>query len=377
MQALITGITGQDGSYLAEHLLGLGYKVIGIKRRSSSANDERIKHLYRNESFSVETGDVTDLSYMFDAVRRIQPDELYNLAAQSHVKESFAQPILTTDVVYGGALNCLEAIRMCSKETKFYQASSSEMFGSSYSYKNSYDQYDVIEHYDFLTTPVKKLWISNWCGQDDHKYIEERFQRELADGTVFQQPFQNELTPFLPNSPYAIAKLAAHNLVRLYREAYGIFACSGILFNHESRRRQEMFVTRKISKFVGNLIKTGPHFGKLKLGNLEARRDWGHAADYVRGMHLMLQHGKPDDYVLATGETRSIKDFLEEAFSMDGEFPVGFWEQYVVIDESLKRPMEVPYLRGDASKAKKILGWEPKISFSELVHEMVEHDSKS
>jgi len=331
--ALITGVTGQDGYYLSYHLLSLGYQVVGIKRRSSVSNDERIRSLYTYKNFSVEIGDVTDPSYMCDVVSRYKPDELYNLAAQSHVKESFSQPITTHDIVFGGCQNCLEAIRLCSPSTKFYQASSSEMFGSSYS--------EIIE-----------------------------IENEHAE-TMY---YQDEHTPFLPNSPYAVAKLAAHNLVRVYREAYNIFACCGILFNHESPLRAEAFVTRKISKFVGSWLKTGPHFGKLKLGNLDAQRDWGHAEDYVRGMHLMLQYWNPDDYVLATGETRTIRHFLTEAFLHAG---IKDWQPYVEIDESLKRPMEVPYLRGCADKAKKVLGWVPKISFGELVREMVEHDSES
>lgn len=372
--ALITGVNGQSGSYLAEHLLSLGYTVTGIKRRSSSPNDERIKHLYDNSAFLVETGDVTDLSYIYDVVRRVQPAELYNLAAQSHVKESFAQPITTSDIVYGGCLNCLEAIRQCSPHTKFYQASSSEMFGSSYSYMDKCDECGMVQHYDFQKTPVKSLWMSH-CGLKDEKLIEERYQHWLEFGVIFDQPFQNEETPFLPNSPYAVAKLAAHNLVRVYRESYGIFGCCGILYNHESQRRGEAFVTRKISKYVGNLVKNGFHSSPhLHLGNLEAKRDWGHARDYVRGMHLMLQHDKPDDYVLATGETHSVAEFAEAAFACVG---ISDWKSYIAINDSLKRPLEVPYLKGDASKAKKVLGWHPTILFPELVLQMVEHDSKS
>lgn len=313
--ALIYGVTGQDGSYLAENLLNHGYRVVGVKRRTSSDNTARLKHLIGHQYFTLEEGDVCDSSYIFSSLLKYEPWLVFNLAAQSHVGTSFEQPIWTTNATYIGALNILEAIRLSKEDIRFYQASSSEMFGKS----------------------------------------------------VGPTGFQNEDTPFLPQSPYAIAKLAAHHAVRLYREAYGIFACSGILFNHESERRGDNFVTKKIADYVKNLG-FSIQIPTLRLGNLNASRDWGHAEDYVEAMRLMMEYNTPDDYVIATGETHTVEDFLKEAFSL---IHIDDYKSFIEIDESLKRPAEVSFLRGDASKARRVLGWAPKILFKDLVKRMV------
>lgn len=322
--ALITGITGQDGSYLAELLLGSDYKVIGASRRVSTTNDERIRHLLGHPNFEVVNGDVTDALCVAGLVRKYQPDELYNLAAQSHVGVSFTEPAHTTQVSYLGCLYCLESVRLFSPRTKFYQASSSEIFGRSYN-----------------------IGADGWC-------------------------CQNEQTPMLPNSPYAIAKLAAHNLVRVYREGYGLFACSGILFNHESPRRGDQFVTKKICRYLARYVQHGDS-ERLVLGNLNSCRDWGHAKDYVLAMWQMLQQTKPDDFIIATGETRTVREFLHEAIEAAG-LPDLLASGQVRSDDALFRPNEVPFLRGDASKAKRVLGWCPRVSFKELVREMVLHE---
>lgn len=313
--ALIYGVTGQDGSYLAENLLNHGYRVVGVKRRTSGDNTARLKHLIGHQYFTLEEGDVCDSSYIFSSLLKYEPWLVFNLAAQSHVGTSFEQPIWTTNATYIGALNILEAIRLSKEDIRFYQASSSEMFGKS----------------------------------------------------VGPTGFQNEDTPFLPQSPYAIAKLAAHHAVRLYREAYGIFACSGILFNHESERRGDNFVTKKIADYVKNLG-FSIQIPTLRLGNLNASRDWGHAEDYVEAMRLMMEYNTPDDYVIATGETHTVEDFLKEAFSL---IHIDDYKSFIEIDESLKRPAEVSFLRGDASKARRVLGWAPKILFKDLVKRMV------
>lgn len=320
-KALITGITGQDGSYLAELLLDKGYEVYGIIRRSSSFNTARIDHLYqdpheRGVRLKLIYGDLSDSSSLNKIVQKVQPGEIYNLGAQSHVRVSFDIPEFTAEVTGLGTVRLLEAIREVGVKTKFYQASSSELFGKA------------------KETP------------------------------------QNENTPFHPRSPYAAAKAYAYYITVNYREAYNIFACNGILFNHESPRRGETFVTRKITKAVAR-IKFGLQ-DKLYLGNLDAKRDWGYAKDYVEAMWLMLQQDEPDDYVIATGESHSIKEFLEEAFGyvrMD-------WKGYVRIDPKYMRPVEVDSLLGDSSKANERLGWIPKVSFSELVKMMVDHDMK-
>ncbi len=320
-KALITGITGQDGSYLAELLLSKGYEVYGLIRRSSSFNTARIEHLYKdpheNPKLKLVYGDLTDSSVLSKLLREIKPDEVYNLAAQSHVKVSFEIPEYTADAVAIGTLRLLEAIRQENLKTKFYQASSSEMFGK-----------------------------------------------------VLQTP-QNEKTPFNPRSPYACAKVFAHEITKTYRDAYNIFACCGILFNHESPRRGETFVTRKITKAVAR-IKLGKQ-KYLYLGNLEAKRDWGYAPEYVEAMWRMMQHNEPDDYVIATGETHTVQEFVEEAFNVAGLN----WKDHVKIDPKYYRPAEVDVLLGDYSKAKQKLGWEPKVKFKQLVKTMVEADLKA
>ena len=347
MRAIIFGITGQDGSYLAELLLKKGYEVVGITRRVSVPTLNRINHIL--PKIKIVEGDITDAFSVSNVIKEEEPDEIYNLAAQSHVGTSFKQPSLTWDVTAGGVLNILEAIRYSGRkdDIKFYQASSSEMFGKNYN---------------------------------------------LREGFAEMIKYQDEKTPFMPQSPYAIAKLAAHHLVRNYRDSYGIFACSGILFNHESERRGEKFVTRKITKWIGEFINFGEgrnlgelipdddfiinksnsfKFPKLRLGNLDAKRDWGHAEDYVRGMWQMVQHETPDDYVVATGETYSVRQFLDVAFKHVG---IDDWQHLVVIDPEFYRPAEVDYLLGIPAKAKRVLGWEPHISFEQLVERMVDSD---
>ena len=332
---LIFGVTGQDGSYLAEFLLQNKYKAIGVVRRCSHSYTERLTGILDNENFHIIEGDITDYSSVLNIINKYKPVQIYNLAAQSHVHTSFSQPGFTWDVTGKGVLNILEVIRFLQNEgykPRFYQASSSEMFG---------DQHDL-----------------------------------AYDGN----PVQYEKTRMNPQSPYAIAKLAGYNLVRLYRKSYGIFASNGILFNHESPRRGENFVTKKVAKYVGRMYRECGHkidsgtfispYPKLNLGNLFAQRDWGHAKDMIEGMWLILHHKEPDDFVLATGETHSVEEFVEEAFNYIGLN----WKDWVNIDRSLYRPSEVPYLRGYAGKAKKLLGWEPKIKFKDLVCEMVQYE---
>jgi len=318
--ALITGITGQTGSYLAELLLEKGYTVHGIIRRCSTFNTDRLDHLYKDPhdpdaKLFFHYGDMSDSDSINNTLGKVQPDEVYNLAAQSHVRVSFDIPEYTVDVVANGVFRLLEAIRRLGKTVKYYQASSSEMFGSS-------------------------------------------------------PPPQNENTRFNPRSPYAIAKVAGYQATVLYREAYGLFACNGILFNHESQRRGETFVTRKITKAVAQ-IAMGRR-DKLFLGNLDAKRDWGFAGDYVKAMWMMLQHDTPDDYTIATGKTHSVRDFVEEAFSIVGLDS----SKYVHFDPRYLRPAEVDALCGDATKAKEVLGWSPEHDFTDLVRMMVEADYK-
>ncbi|MDT5269065.1 MAG: GDPmannose 4,6-dehydratase [Acidobacteriota bacterium] len=320
-RALITGITGQDGSFLTELLLEKGYEVYGIIRRSSSFNTDRIDHLYQDPHepgtrLRLVYGDLNDSSSLNTVIRQIQPDEIYNLGAQSHVRVSFDVPEYTGEVTGIGTVRLLEAIREAGISPKFYQASSSELYGK------------VVE------TP------------------------------------QKETTPFYPRSPYACAKAYAYWITVNYRESYGMFACNGILFNHESERRGETFVSRKITR-AATRIKLGLQ-QKLYMGNLDARRDWGYARDYVEAMWLMMQAGEPDDYVIATGETHSVREFLEEAFGYLGLD----WEKYVEIDPRYFRPAEVDLLLGDPTKARTILGWEPKVGFKELVKIMVDSDMK-
>lgn len=317
-KAFITGITGQDGSYLAELLLSRGYEVHGLIRRSSTFNTDRIDHLYRDfhdpeARIYLYYGDLSVSGQLTDLLASIKPDEIYHLGAQSHVRVSFDMPEYTGDVTALGTIRILEAIRKTGIRTKFYQASSSEMFGAA-------------------------------------------------------PPPQNELTPFQPRSPYAAAKVYAYYIVKNYREAYGIFACNGILFNHESPRRGETFVTRKITR-AATQIKLGLK-NTLYLGNLDAKRDWGYAGDYVEAMWLMLQQDEPDDYVIATGETHSVREFLEIVFSKLGLD----YRNHVVIDKRYFRPTEVDILQGDATKARKKLGWKPKVSFEQLIDMMIESD---
>lgn len=321
-KALITGITGQDGSYLAELLLEKGYEVHGIVRRSSTFNTGRVDHLYRDPHekgvrFFLHYGDLHDSGNLEPLLQDIQPDEIYNLGAQSHVRVSFDIPEYTADITALGTLRLLEAIRRTRIKTRFYQASSSEMYGK-----------------------------------------------------VVEVP-QKETTPFYPRSPYACAKVFAYWVTVNYRESYGLYACNGILFNHESPRRGETFVTRKITRAVAR-IKKGIQ-KELFLGNLDAKRDWGYAKDYVRAMWLMLQQDQPEDFVIATGETHSVREFLEEAFNYVGLD----WQDYVKIDPRYFRPAEVDLLMGDAGKARKKLGWQPTVSFKELVHLMVDADLKA
>jgi GDPmannose 4,6-dehydratase len=324
--AIITGVTGQDGSYLAELLLQKGYGVVGLYRRSSTNSFERIQSIKDHPRLILEEFDLTDPSDCLNIVIKHRPKEFYNLAAQSHVATSFKQPTTTFEIDTVGVINILEAIRRFSSTTRFYQASTSEMFGRNYS-----------------------------VDSDGNKY-------------------QNEDTILLPQSPYAVAKLASHRMIQIYREAYNINACSGILFNHESPRRGENFVTRKITKYIGQLVNgIIPPTTKLKLGNIEAIRDWGHAKDYVRAMHLMIIRAKPDDYVISTGICYTVKDFLQAAFSkIDKDY-----RDYIEIDPELYRPAEVDYLRGDSSKAQKELNWKPLISFDALVDDMVFSDIKA
>ena len=348
-KAVIFGITGQDGSYLAELLIEKGYEVVGITRRVSVPTLNRINHIL--PKIKIVEGDITDAFSVSNIVKEEGPNEIYNLAAQSHVGTSFKQPSLTWDVTAGGVLNILEAIRYSGrkKEIKFYQASSSEMFGK-----------------NFTQEKTPSIALDNILGTISIDDI-------YADPVCQIKKYQDEKTPFAPQSPYAIAKLAAHHLVRNYRDSYGIFACSGILFNHESERRGEKFVTRKITKWIGEFVASGmdKEFPKLRLGNLDAKRDWGHAEDYVRGMWQMVQHKTPDDYVVATGETYSVREFLDIAFKYVG---IGDWENLVVIDPEFYRPAEVDYLLGIPTKAKRTLGWEPHISFDKLVERMVDSD---
>jgi len=318
-RALITGITGQDGSYLAELLLDKGYEVHGLMRRSSSFATGRIDHLYRDPHVRgiplvLHYGDLTDSSSLINTLNSVKPDEVYNLGAQTHVAVSFEMPEFTLDVTGMGVLRLLEAIRLADWPVRFYQAGSSEMFGK-----------------------------------------------------VCERP-QRETTPFHPQSPYAIAKVSAHFMTVQYRKAYGLFACNGILFNHESPRRGGTFVTRKITFGIAQILKGEQD--KVFLGNLEARRDWGYAPEYVEAMWLMLQQPEPDDYVIATGEMHSVREFAETAFALVGLH----WRDHVEVDPRYLRPAEVEELCGDPSKAAQVLGWRPRTGFKELVRIMLTAD---
>ena len=356
MKAIIFGATGQDGSHLADLLLDKGYFVIGVARRCSVDTTERIRHLEDNSEFELVEGDITDVFSVMNILGdHVDVDEIYNLAAQSHVATSFKQPGLTWDITGKGCLNILQSIVDLGLKAKCYQASSSEMFGA------NYDMFGELK-------------------------------------------FQREDTKFLPQSPYAIAKCAAHYMTRLFREAYEVHASSGILFNHEGPRRGDTFVTRKITKWIGEYTRwrrkyseypVKPHadgdviaiegwdlqpddikstFPKLRLGNLDASRDWGYAGDYVEAMWSMLQQERPDDYVICTGETHTIREFLDVAFS---HINISDWSNFVVIDPEFYRPAEVDFLKGDATKANTVLNWKPKTSFSELVKLMVDSDIKN
>ena len=319
-KAFISGISGQDGSYLTELLISKGYEVHGIVRRSSLSNTRRIDHLLHpgemhGESLKLHFGDVTDGSRLNDLINQIEPNEVYNLAAQSHVQVSFHEPIHTSEVVALGALKMLEAVRNAGADhTRFYQATTSEVYGNG----------------------------------------------EISP--------QDEKTPFHPDNPYACGKVFALHQVRLYREAYGLHASNGILFNHESPRRGDNFVTRKITRGLDRIV--AGRQDKLLLGNLDARRDWGHAKDYVEAMWMMLQQASGDDYVIATGKSHSVRDFLNASFGLLGLN----WSDHVDIDPKLLRPIDVIEFIGDSSKARKVLGWKPKISLKDLAREMVVHD---
>ncbi len=315
--AIITGVNGQDGSHLADFLIKKNYTVVGLKRRTSSISTDRVDHLYGNPNFILKYYDLLDPSSAYRLVSEYKPDEIYNLAAQSHVKVSFDIPEYTIDGIVMGTTYWLEAIKNINRKIKFYQASSSEMYGDSICPMGGYTEESV----------------------------------------------------FRPVSPYACAKLCAHNLVSVYRKSYGIHACAGILFNHEGPRRGETFVTRKIT-IAAAKIKLGIQ-KELKLGNLDAYRDWGYAGDYVRAMWMMLQHDTPDDYVVSTGKTYTIKEFLHEVFNYAN---LGNYDKYVKIDSSLFRPAEVPYLLGNCSKAKRILGWETEIDMPALAKIMYDSD---
>ena len=370
MKAIVFGITGQDGSHLADLLLAKGYKVVGVARRCSVDNTQRVKHLLGVDGVDLVLGDITDVHSIMSILRENDDvNEVYNLAAQSHVAVSFKQPGLTWDATAKGCMNILQSLvdlRMIN--VRFYQASSSEMFGKNYDEKDT--------RISLLSNPPKPQ----------------------------TEKYQNEDTKFLPQSPYAIAKCAAHYMTRLFREGYGLHASAGILFNHEGPRRGETFVTRKITKWIGEFVKWKNHidsqqhdsssdsdfilkfspnalggdgsvtekFPKLRLGNLEAFRDWGYAGDYVEAMWMMLQKDSPDDYVICTGKTHTIREFLDVAFKHVG---IDDWSDYVVQDPEFYRPAEVDYLRGDNQKAKEALGWEPKHSFQDLVKMMVESDT--
>ncbi len=311
-RALITGITGQDGSFLAEFLLEQGYAVYGMTRRSSTNSFDRISHII--DKVTLLSGDLLDEHSLASTIRQARPDEIYNLAAQSFVPTSWSQPVLTAEFTAVGVSRLLEAMRSAKPDARFYQASSSEMFGK------------------------------------------------------VQETPQTETTPFYPRSPYGVAKVYGHWITVNYRESYDLYACSGILFNHESPRRGLEFVSRKVTDAVAR-IKLGKAT-ELRMGNMQARRDWGHAADYVRAMWLMLQQGRPDDYVIATGETRTVQDLVEAAFDHAGLR----WRDHVIIDQELIRPAEVDALVGDASKARRVLKWEPRVSFHQMIAEMVDAD---
>lgn len=357
MRTIIFGVSGQDGSYLAEHLLEQGHEVIGIARRTSTPNAERLSSVISHPLFSLLAGDITDFGSVIGILIKYPADWVINLAAQSHVGTSFQQACSSLDITAKGCVNILEACRQVLPFAKIYQASSSEMFGTAKDFR-----------------PIS-------ANKEDREY------------------YQNEGTKFQPQSPYAVAKVAAHQFCQLYRSAYNMDIRCGILFNHESERRGEEFVTRKITKWLGqykdwfnpifelgqidvalrqdndnrlyNSLMDPDGFPKLRLGNLDVSRDWGHAKDYVKAMTLIMEAAHADDWVVSTGQTHTITEFLALSFELAG---LGCWKNYVVIDDQLKRPAEVPFLKGDSSRIRNELGWKPEISFSKLVKGMVEHD---
>ena len=312
-KALITGVSGQDGSYLADLLLDKGYEVFGLVRRTSMPNLSRVAHIV--DRIQLVPGDLTDQHSLTQAVQEIQPDEVYNLAAQSFVPTSWSQPVLTAEITGLGVVRMLEAIRLCKPDARFYQASSSEMFGN----------------------------VQEWP--------------------------QNEKTQFYPRSPYGVAKVYGHQITVNYRESYNLFACCGILFNHESPRRGLEFVSRKVTNAAAR-IKLGKQ-NELRMGNLEARRNWGYAGDYVRAMWMMLQQDQPDDFVVGTDESPTVRDLVELAFQ---HADLGDWQKYVVIDEAFLRPAEVNRLQADSTKARETLGWQPEVAFDKLIEMMVKAD---
>ena len=408
MRTLIFGATGQTGSYLAEHLLPKNHEVIGVARRTSTPNTERLVNVLDYPKFKLVPGDITDFGSVLSLIGGCNPDWIINLAAQSHVGTSFGQACSSMDITAKGCVNILEAARQAAPAARIYQASSSEMFGKCISF--CYDVQGDGARYDGVLPPEGDSRWRNRFG------FENMTPLNNEDGV-----YQDEETPFLPQSPYAIAKVAAHNFCLLYRKAYNMDIRTAIMFNHESERRGEEFVTRKITKWIGEYLawkaKTihsnnvehdsgltfeegsehitpgkistmrsnpkkkpygsyeswifGPKFPMLRLGNLDVSRDWGHALDYVKAMTLIMEAELASDWVVATGETHKIKEFLELAFKIAG---IECWENFVVIDDKLKRPAEVPFLKGDSSRIREELRWKPEISFPKLVKQMVDHD---
>lgn len=390
MRTIIFGVTGQDGSYLAEHLLEKGHEVIGIARRTSTPNAERLSSIISHPLFSLLAGDITDFGSVLHIIQDYPADWVINLAAQSHVGTSFQQACSSMDITAKGCINILEAVRitdnLVGSKTKVYQASSSEMFGSAVSF--DYDIQGQGARYD-------GVYPSKDCAMYQNRYGEFCVSPEFEDDGLFQ----DEYTAFRPQSPYAVAKVAAHQFCRLYREAYNMDVRCGILFNHESERRGEEFVTRKITKWLGqfkawhnpvfeniqlalipkqddknrlyNSLGDSVGFPKLRLGNLDVSRDWGHAKDYVKAMTLIMEAAHAEDWVVSTGQTHTITEFLALSFELAG---LGCWKNYVVIDDQLKRPAEVPFLKGDSSRIRTELGWSPEVTFNELVKRMVEND---
>lgn len=349
--ALIFGVKGQDGSFLAEQLLEEGYSVVGVSRRSSTQNTDRIKHLLTNNAFTLVEGDITDSGNIFYLLKKFGPKYIYNLAAQSHVGTSFTQPELTWNVTALGHQKLLEIIMMMGLDTRVYFAASSEMFGDQYS----------------ISPENSKLIGVDMMGKPVY---------QLADGsfTLIDRlsPFQDENTKLNPQSPYAIAKVAAYHTNRLYRDAYGLFTCSGILFNHESERRGEEFVTRKITRWLGRYLVNNT-IPKLQLGNLHSKRDWGYAGDYTKVMKLIIEHDKPDDFAVGTGISRSVLEFLTDAFIAAGLDPE-LTNELVVVNEDLKRPAEVPVLRASPLKANKTFNINYSGSYHTMIKKMVEND---